>query len=73
MKIPHAATVAQSATLHSASAHTPNAFHWRGPSTLTDSMGRIKSQRQVLLDATRVNPERADCAAHVGMSKQAAI
>jgi hypothetical protein len=35
-----------------------NAFHWQGqPSTLVDSMGRIKSQRQILLDANRVNPE----------------
>ena len=34
-----------------------SAFDWRGPSTLVDSMGRIKSQRQMLLDANRVNPE----------------
>jgi len=32
-----------------------NAFHWQGPSTILDKMGRIKTERQTLLDATRVN------------------
>ena len=32
-----------------------NAFNWRGPSTILDKMGRIKTERQTLLDATRVN------------------
>ena len=27
------------------------------PSTLIDKMGRIKTDRQILLDANRVNPE----------------
>lgn len=35
-----------------------NAFHWQGqPSSLIDKMGRIKTERQILLDANRVNPE----------------
>ena len=34
-----------------------SAFDWRGPSTLVDNMGRIKSDRQRILDANRVNPE----------------
>lgn len=33
-----------------------NAFHWQGPSQVVDRMGRIKTERQILLDATRVNP-----------------
>ena len=37
------------------SEHSP--FNWRGPSKLIDSMGRIKTARQMLLDATRVNKE----------------
>ena len=32
-----------------------NVFHWQGPSTILDKMGRIKTERQTLLDATRVN------------------
>ena len=33
-------------------------FNWQGqPSTLIDKMGRIKTDRQILLDANRVNPE----------------
>lgn len=32
-------------------------FDWRGPSQVLDKFGRIKSERQTLLDATRVNPE----------------
>lgn len=45
----------------------------RQPSTLICKMGRIKSERQQLLDASRVNPERADCARHIPMSKKADI
>jgi hypothetical protein len=30
-------------------------FNWRGPSQVVDNLGRIKSDRQRLLDATRVN------------------
>ncbi len=33
------------------------AFDWRGPSKILDTFGRIKTNRQALLDATRVNPE----------------
>jgi hypothetical protein len=32
-----------------------SAFHWQGPSKVIDQFGRIKSERQHLLDATRVN------------------
>ena len=32
-----------------------NAFNWQGPSTILDKMGRIKTERQTLLDANRVN------------------
>lgn len=54
--------------------HSPFAVLSRKqPSTLTDKMGRIKSERQTLLDATRVNAERHDCAAWVPMSKKAGI
>lgn len=35
---------------------TPNAFNWRGPSQTRDKFGRIKTDRQMLLDANRVNP-----------------
>jgi hypothetical protein len=45
----------------------------RQPSTLICKMGRIKSERQTLLDATRVNPESHDCASWAGMSTKAAI
>ena len=40
-----------------ASAPTPvlSAFHWRGPSQVVNKLGRIKTERQMLLDATRVN------------------
>ena len=34
-----------------------NAFDWRGPSKIIDNFGHIKTERQRLLDATRVNPE----------------
>lgn len=42
-------------------------------SSVVCKMGRIKSERQTLLDATRVNPERADCASWAGMDKKAEI
>jgi hypothetical protein len=32
-----------------------SAFYWQGPSKVIDQFGRIKSERQHLLDATRVN------------------
>jgi hypothetical protein len=34
-----------------------SAFHWRGPSQAIDKHGRIKTARQMLLDALRENPE----------------
>ena len=34
-----------------------SAFHWRGPSPTIDKHGRIKTARQMLLDALRENPE----------------
>lgn len=45
----------------------------RQPSTILCKMGRIKTERQTLLDAKRVNAERHDCAAWVPMSKKTAI
>ena len=30
-------------------------WDWQGPSTILDKMGRIKTKRQTLLDANRVN------------------
>lgn len=33
-----------------------NAFNWRGPSQTVDAFGRMKTERQILLDANRVNP-----------------
>lgn len=32
-----------------------SAFYWQGPSQTIDKHGRIKTERQTLLDATRVN------------------
>jgi hypothetical protein len=32
-----------------------NAFHWQGKSETIDKYGRMKTERQMLLDATRVN------------------
>jgi hypothetical protein len=44
-----------------------NAFHWKGqPSQVADKWGRIKTERQMLLDATRVNKET-----NIGYSQQA--
>jgi len=34
-----------------------NPFNWQGPSKIIDTFGRIKTDRQAILDATRVNPE----------------
>jgi len=34
-----------------------SAFYWQGPSQTIDKHGRIKTQRQMLLDALRENPE----------------
>ena len=48
-------------------------LYQRQASSVVCSMGRIKTERQVLLDANRVNPERADCASWVGMVKKTAI
>ena len=33
-----------------------SAFYWQGPSQTIDKYGRIKTVRQQLLDAIRVNP-----------------
>lgn len=41
-----------------------NCFDWRGPSQTLDQYGRIKTQRQMLLDATRVNRQEPLCAKH---------
>jgi hypothetical protein len=50
--------------------HSP--FDWKGqPSTLIDKMGRLKSQRQMLLDAVRVNPEQHSCTPNQTKSKVA--
>ena len=43
---------------------TTNAFNWRGPSQTLDKYGRIKTERQMLLDATRVNRQEPLCAKH---------
>ena len=48
-------------------------LYQRQPNTIICSMGRIKTERQKYLDATRVNPERSDCAVHVPMVKKAGI
>jgi hypothetical protein len=40
---------------------TPNAFHWQGPSQTLDKYGRIKTERQMLLDALRVNRHEPLC------------
>lgn len=32
-----------------------SAFHWRGPAQTIDKFGRMKTERQILLDASRVN------------------
>jgi len=34
-----------------------DAFNTSGPSRILPKMGRIKTDRQAILDATRVNPE----------------
>lgn len=34
-----------------------NVFHWRGKSEILDKLGRLKTERQMLLDGTRVNKE----------------
>ncbi len=34
-----------------------NVFHWQGKSETIDKYGRMKTERQMLLDATRVNKE----------------
>jgi hypothetical protein len=43
-----------------------NAFDTNGPSQVADKWGRIKTERQMLLDATRVNKET-----NIGYSQQA--
>ena len=48
-------------------------LYQRQASSVVCKMGRVKTERQVLLDANRVNPERADCASRVGMVKKTAI
>ena len=48
-------------------------LYQRQASSVVCKMGRVKTERQVLLDANRVNPERADCASWVGMVKKTAI
>jgi hypothetical protein len=46
-------------------------FDWRGPSALVDTFGRIKTKRQMLLDANRVNPEQHSCTSNQTKSKVA--
>ena len=48
-------------------------LYQRQASSVVCKMGRIKTERQKYLDATRVNPERSDCAVHVPMVKKAGI
>lgn len=48
-------------------------LYQRQPSSVVCKMGRIKTERQKHLDATRVNPERSDCAKHVAMPTKAGI
>lgn len=49
-----------------------NVFHWQGPSTILDKMGRIKTERQTLLDATRVN-QHSDLGRSTNADKTKAI
>lgn len=44
-----------------------SAFHWQGPSQTIDKFGRIKTERQILLDAGRVN-KNFDLGAHGGVA-----
>ena len=49
-----------------------NVFHWQGSSTILDKMGRIKTERQTLLDATRVN-QHSDLGRSTNSDKTKAI
>ncbi len=52
---------------------TPSSlWDWQGPSTILDKMGRIKTERQTLLDATRVN-QYSDVARATDSDKTKAI
>ena len=45
-----------------------NAFHWQGKPQIIDAMGRIKTERQILLDGQRVN-QYSDSARSTGRTK----
>ena len=52
---------------------TPSSpWDWQGPSTILDKMGRIKTERQTLLDATRIN-QYSDFARSTNSDKTKAI
>ena len=52
---------------------TPSSpWDWQGPSTILDKMGRIKTERQTLLDATRVN-QHSDLGRSTNSDKTKAI
>ena len=45
-------------------------FNWQNqPATI--QLGRVKSKRQIVIDATRVNPEQYSCTPNLTNSKKA--
>ena len=49
-----------------------NAFFWHGKSEILDKFGRMKTERQILLDGTRVNQESNTAYSTVGACDRAA-